>query len=884
MADQKQIRQEPEGRKKVAGGIAAGLRTSADTLRKLFRGKRSKEADGGRRAKARKAAGRRGRRSGTLFPRQGLRWSLILPASILVGYSAVSVLRLFSLSVVQNRFYTERAASQHIRRSVIYPERGRILDANGKVLAETTYIYTVGVTPRDIKAILDDHHEAGLEQIAKKVAEILQLDEKDVYAKFQQTEETYIQLKKEVPRETKDKLDKYLKKYLIGGFAIDPVARRYYPEGSYLSNVVGFTSTQDRNPKGILGVEYSYNNELTGTPGYAYTQVDNYLQSQLPNSQAAHIAAKDGSDVVLTIDEDIQRRTQEITEWLRDVTNAELGTMALVIDAQTGEVLAMAGGNSFDLNHPNAAPPNKNPKSWDPSGNQEDLNYLMSEVWRNKVISEPYEPGSIMKPFTLGISMDEGQVDLNEYLSDEPLQMGDWTAYKMSCWAQQYGFNHGMETIQEALMRSCNPPFAILAQRVGIQNFYDYVHRLGFSEMTDIDLPAESVGLIHSKPSVTDLCTIAIGEQSTVSMIRMGTIYAAMANGGEIIKPHVMKRIQSRDGTVIRENTPEVVRHIFSESITKKVREMMIPGTHYPEGSGPRIYAPGLLSGGKTGTSQDNEDTSRVCYSTAMITPYDYPEFIVLTAALVPRADTDSKLVQIGARMIARKAAEVKHLKARFNEYDIGRVFSDSYVQNYVGYSYFQAASDAAINRDVRVVAPSGTRHNEQITEQYPPSGEPIYSDSVIYVGTANHPIPEDWKRQVEVPNFVGLTYFEAIQLADRAELNLAISGSDPESTVSYQSVAGNDQSGKKNYVRKGSVISLIFDGQAEPQPQVGVGVDIWKESPQQGEAQDSKEAEASAAANAWQQFDADLPGGATSSSAQNGTESAPDNDVPEAD
>ncbi len=793
-----------------------------------------------------------------LFPGIKFRWSLLLPALILTSYSLVSIGKLFSLSVIQNRFYTEKAAGQHMRRTVVYPERGRIIDSKGKVLATTVYIYTIGITPRDVRSIIGAK-EASIDNICDNVANILSLDRDELMQSFKNTDATYIQLKKGVDRETKTKLEEYLDKYVIGGFAIDPVAKRYYPEKDYLSTVIGFTSTQDQNPSGILGVEYSYNNDLTGEPGYSYTQVDNFLQSQLPNAKSATVSAKDGNDVVLTINEELQRETEEVVSWMSDATNPERGAMAIVMDPKTGEILAMAGANRFDLNNPSACPPNKNPNTWDPNTNEEDLNYLMSEIWRNKVISEPYEPGSIMKPFTLSIAFDEGQVSLDELLSDAPIQMGDWNLYPMKCWADNiYGFNHGLETIQDALMRSCNPPFAILAQRVGISNFYDYVKRLGFTENTGIDLPAESVGLIHSNPSITDLCTISIGEQSTVSMIRMATIYSALANGGKIIKPHVVKRVQSRDGTVIRENTPEVVRHVFSESITAQVRQMMIPGTHFPEGSGPRLYGSGLLSAGKTGTSLDNEDNNKVCYSSALITPYDYPDFIVLCASLVPRADTDSKIMQLGARLIARKASEIFKQKARFDEYDIGRVFDSAYLQDYSGLSYFQAVSDAAINRDIQVIAPEGTAHNEIITEQFPTSGVPVSSDSKIYVGTAKHPIPDEWKRSVEVPNFIGLTYFEAKQLAANSGLNLALSGYDPDSAVSYQSIMNKDSNGKVNTVQKGTIISLIFDGEALPSPDVGLNVEIWRENPTVSATTNENETDIDAD-EAWRRFDSDI-------------------------
>ncbi len=780
-----------------------------------------------------------------------------IPTFLIVCLVIASVTQLFRISILENRFFTEKAANQHLRKIEVYPERGRILDAQGKVLATTTYIYTIGVTPGDVHS-LDD--SATMKEIVKQTAEHLEMSEKEVADTFAQKDATYLLLRKGVSREKKEALEAWLKKHEVGGFAIDPVMKRSYPEKDYLSPVIGFTTSNDRNPKGISGLEYTYNEELMGQVGYAFSQVDNYSQTQLPNSKTASISAKDGNDLVLTINENLQRAAELTARRLADAANPNNGALAVVLDPNTGAVLAMAGSNRYDLNDPMGVPLGKNPNTWDPSGNQDDVDYLTGEVWRNKVISQPYEPGSIMKPLTLSIALDEGQADLNEWLSDAPLQMGDWQAYKMTCWAQADGYNHGDETIQDALMRSCNPPFAILAKRVGIRNFYDYVKRIGFTTLTGIDLPAESVGQLHANPSITDLMTLSIGEQSTVTAMRMAMAYSALANGGKVLRPYVVDRIQTRKGDLISKKTAQVERRVFSESITQTVRELMIKGMHRPEGSVQRTFIPGLRMAGKTGTSEDNADKEWVTYSVAIVAPYDDPKFVVLTSLQQPRKDTSPYFMQSGTKWLVERCAEEFKIPGNFDDidYDAVHAFDASYVQNYVGLSYFQAVNDAASIRDVLVVAPEGTKHNEVITEQWPNSTEGISTGGVIYVGTAAHPMPDEWKKMVDVPDFSGLTYLQARYLAHQSGVNILLSGTNPGGTVTYQDLAPSSGSASQK-VRFGSVVAVSLDGEALPNIGIGAGQPILPTRERISENVNGNEEEADVQAEgneAWRRFD----------------------------
>ena len=347
------------------------------------------------------------------------------------------------------------------------------------------------------------------------------------------------------------------------------------------------------------------------------------------------------------------------------------GAFAIVMDVQTGAIWAMADSRSFDLNNPAGPPPGIHPDDWNPSEDPDDIDYLTSNVWVNQATMFPYEPGSTFKPFTSCMALDEQKVGLDEYLSDAPVWVGDWTEYPISCWAEDYGFNHGAVTLGEAIMHSCNPPFVHLALRLGIDKFYDYINLMGMNERTGIDLPAESVGLVHQDPNVVDMATLAIGEQSTITGIRLAQLYAALGNGGNMMTPHIADTLLDNDGNVVRQFKPEIQRRVFSAESTRLVLERMIAGTHIG-GSGPDIYFPGHLSAGKTGTSlAPYGDQENACtYTVATVTPYNDPQFVVLVSLQVPRDDQSSLVLQKANRYITRKVMEEMKFEPQWIEYD----------------------------------------------------------------------------------------------------------------------------------------------------------------------------------------------------------------------
>lgn len=736
--------------------------------------------------------------------RDEVRRGLLITLAFFLLLVAANVLKLFDTSVLRHREISELAASQHMRRSVTYPMRGNIVDSQGKILVTTTYVYTIGITPADVRSRSE---KLTKEEITEHVSTLLNLDIMDVAANMNKVDLPYIQLKKNVDRETKEKLDDYLSEYSIGGFAIDPVMQRYYPEKNFASGVIGFTNRIEDNIQGIMGLERSYDRELTGQAGYRYAEVDNYLGTRLPNTEAIEVPAIDGHHLKININSKIQNVAQEVVDALAIGFDAKKGAFAIVLDAKTGAVWAMADSSSFDLNNPAGPPRGIHPDDWNPAENQDDIDYLTSNVWVNRSTMFPYEPGSSFKPLTAAIGLDEGKVDLEEYFSDEPMWVGDWTEYPISCWSQEFDWNHVAINLEQAMMYSCNPPFVQIAMRVGINKFYDYIKLMGMHERTGIDLPAESVGLVHSNPNIVDMATLAFGEQSTITGIRQAQLYAALGNEGKLMTPRIADALLDNDGNVVRQFKPEVQRRIFSAESTRLTLERMVVGTH-ASGVAPYVYFPGHAAAGKTGTSLApyGTDENASSFSVGAIVPYDDPKFVVLTSLQVPRDNENSQALQQGNRYITRKVMEEMKFEPHWIEYDWVHAWDKEMIPSYnYNYTFFDALKDLTRHRGVQVRFPKGIRGDDLVTQMWPPGGSVLNADGFVFLGTENHPLPASLTAPTLVPDFQGLGLFEMRKLADEAQLNVNYAGFNPSGQVVHQSVSPGSE------ISKWSVISLTF-------------------------------------------------------------------------
>lgn len=724
----------------------------------------------------------RGKKDGRESPLTGNRrgWILFIGICALFACSYL-VYSLYDVQINQYEVYSKLASQQHWKRIEDTPIRGDILDANGNVLASTTYVYTVGITPSDV---LPENGNFDAAKIANDFASILGIDVSVVSDALAKTDATYIQLAKNVSKEQIDAFNAYVKENGIGGTTVDPVAKRYYTKGTLAAQILGYATANDGVLVGQLGIESQYNSELTGKEGYTYVEVDNYYSSALPYSPPTTIEKEDGYNVVLNIDENIQKIAEDACKDVYDVYNVKDGVTAIVMNPYTGAVLAMASFPDFDPNAPTAVPSWVDPAVWNTMSEEDQIDYIMSKAWRNRAISDTYEPGSTFKAFTTAIALEEGLTYEDEMFSDAPIVSGDYT---ISCWMQKSeGVNHGDETMKKAFENSCNPIFVQLAQRIGITKYYEYIHNFGFYDTTGIDLPAEGVGIFHKNPTLIDLQALSYGESSTVTPLQLANAYCALVNGGKLMTPHIAKCLTDQDGNVVKEYEPEAIRTIFSEKTADRVRALM-EGV-VSEGTGSAGYVEGYKVAGKTSTStiETGEYAGLHVLSFGCYAPSDDPQIVVLVVVNKP-AD---KLV--GSSCATRAAAKI--ISKTLDYMSVAHVYSDDdytklttlyTIPDISGKTYKEAR--ALLYTDAggfTVIAGEDNMTDDTIVaSSFPAAGELIYRNGcvVLYSAAAAE------KKQVVIPDFTGKDISECIREASISGVNFVIDSGDPKGTVLSQ-------------------------------------------------------------------------------------------------
>lgn len=736
----------------------------------------------------------RKKRTGVLF----IAFGLFVFAALLVN-------QLYKIQVVAYAENAQLAAAQHYKKVTEQPSRGLILDRNGVMLAGTSYIYRIGITPKDVHSITKT---ISRDEIVTEFARCLNMKREDVLKGFTDEKSTYFQLKKDASKEETDALKTYRNANSIGGIRIDAEPRRFYTNSSLASQVIGYTNFDKNNLVGQLGIELSYNSILTGQPGYTYVETDNYSKGVLPFSVPTSLRAKNGQNIVLNMDSNIQKILQEELQNAIKTYEITAGGTAIVMNPYSGAILGMASYPFFDCQKPTAAPPGKDPVTWDAT-QKASIDYLSQNVWRNRAISDTYEPGSTFKAITASIVLEEGLSNEREILIDKPLKVFDWTIY---C-ANRAG--HGNETFQLGFYRSCNPVFAQLAIRTGVSRFYNYVRSYGFLGPTGIDLPAEGTGIFHNNPTELDMATLSYGESSTVTPIQLATAYCVFANGGNLIKPNVVKSITDSDGNIVRDFPTETIRKVVSENTTARIRDLMKGVVLY--GTGSAAYVEGYSVAGKTSTSTD--DFGEHTLSFAGIAPAENPEIVVLIVLNKPK---DKKLTSTGAAktvgQIVNRTMEYMGITREYSEQDISRLTIKTMVPSVTGMSFKEARLLLAGKGFSVEAGDSAMSDATLVKSQYPEVNTEMNKKSLVIL----YPVANPQTSWVAVPDFSGKNINEALRAAAEGGLNLKINGSclgiiALQSPLPTFDAPDNPLGGSAiGRVRRGSLITVRFETTSE--------------------------------------------------------------------
>lgn len=500
---------------------------------------------------------------------------------------ALLIARLGYIMIVKGEAYKDRAIVQWTNDVRVSAKRGRILDREGNELAVSANVYRVDL---DLNALRDSlkNQNLTMEDIAPDVASILEMDSKkvlDIITKRLPNGKLMGSaiLKRRVEKEAVDKINAYQEKKDISGFVITPDTKRYYPNNNFASHVLGHTNSDG---DGLTGVELYYNKYLAGVPGIKIDELDTKDES-ITDNISDYTKPIDGKDVVLTLDENMQFFAEKAaSQTLKD--NSANSVSVVIMDPNNGEILAMANKPDYNPNEP-----------W-----QEGLsNDETQKLWRNRSVSDTFEPGSIFKVVTATAALETGNVKADDkFVCSGSMTIG---GRNIHCWKRT---GHGPLTFEEIIKNSCNVGFMTLAERMGKETLCEYINKFGFGKKTGIDLPGEASGIVKKVDDITtvDLATISFGQSNTVSIMQYMRAFNAIANGGKLITPHVMKEIVHYNGqgekVADKVYEPKIVEGNFNEDTMKEMREHL--EATISSGGGSKCHIEGYMIGGKTGTAQ----------------------------------------------------------------------------------------------------------------------------------------------------------------------------------------------------------------------------------------------------------------------------------------
>lgn len=649
------------------------------------------------------------------------------------------VSRVLWIQIVNGDKYKKAAYRQQSSDRILSPSRGIIFDRNGKELAISASVDTIFVNPKEIEG-----NDQTTGEIAEKLAQILSLKKKDVQNKLE-SKGTYQVIVRKIEKEIGDKVRKYVYENKLSGIYVDKDTKRFYPFKNLAAQVLGFTGVDNQ---GLAGIEFQMDQYLKGTPGRILGEVD-VDGNELPSVNKNTIDPQDGTNVVLTLDETIQYFAEsELQQAIRDYKVLNGGT-AIVMDPRNGEILAMVSKPDFDLNAPFSVP---------------------QALWRNNAVDNTYEPGSTFKAIVAAAGLEEGVIKPETPVECIPVVVGGW---KMSCWKDG---GHGKETFEEAVYNSCNPVFVKLSEAMGAQTFFKYVRGFGFYDKTGITLPGETRSIMHTQPTVTDLATASYGQSFQVTPIQMISAYGAIANGGNLLKPQLIKELTDSNGNVIQKYEPEVIRNILSKKTSDKMKEIL--ENVVAQGTGINAYVEGYKVAGKTATSQTFDQgvrsKDRFIASFCAFAPSDNPVICVLVILDYPSEYSHAGGVVAGpvAGKIVEESLNYLGVERKYSERDKILLTKEIYVPD-VKKKKVGEVKKLLLQYGLDAKVIGGGDDDSEVIDQIPKEGMGVPYKSVVILNTSEiKDIPT-----VIMPDLTNKTISEATQTLNHLGLNLRVDG-----------------------------------------------------------------------------------------------------------
>ena len=797
-----------------------------------------------RQPEPRKSSAERHRQSKRLVFRR----SLVLMAVFGLGLFIPLLVQLWNIAIVHHDEYQDMAIQQQLMDVTVSANRGEILDTNGDVMAMSATVYNLILAPKDLVASVsqskfkdedgnldEDAYNAEIQRKRDVVVDGLcalmpDLDREKLEARMEKTNSQYEVLATQIEEADAKAIREFIEENNTSYYLyLTPSTKRYYPFSSLASQVLGFVNSEG----GAYGLEAWYEDLLKGVPGRVVTG-KTAQNVEMYNSYSNYIDAVNGYDLTLTLDATIQSYAQQQLEKGIEMYDVQNGGFCLVMDPQTGQVLAMSSSPNFDPNNYSVIADSflledvdtdtatiyaqlKAENDAKPAEEQLTDEELQEQAqaqakgaarekqWSNRTVKDTYEPGSTFKALVLAAALEEGVVSENDtFTCTGSVNIGGWT---INC-SKRTG--HGHQTLAEAVQNSCNPAFIEIGQRLGVEKFYEYFQAFGMTEKTGIDLPGEEKGVNWgSNMGIVDLAVASFGQRFNVTPIQMVTGFSAVINGGNLYQPYVVQKVTDASGNVVQQTDPTLVRQVVSEQTSQRARAIL--ETVVSEGGGSNAYQAGYRIGGKTGSAETLED-GRTIVSFMGFAPADDPQVIVLMAYDTPQEASPGSsygtcgVYISGGAMAAPRAgeliAQILDYMGVEKQYTVEESAATTVTTPQVaGYT----VADAAARLEGKNLTYRTVGTGDVVTSQVPAANAAVPGGStvILYLGDA---VPEE---TTTVPNVLGMSYDGAKKALEAQGLFMQATGSSTfyseSSKVQSQSVAAGES------VAMGTIVEVQF-------------------------------------------------------------------------
>ena len=689
--------------------------------------------------------------------------------------------RMFYWQVIKADELQQKAYSQQTKNRIISPKRGTIYDTNGAVLAKSVSVETISVTPKNVKE---------KEKTAEGLCELLNLDYDTILGKVNKNTSEEI-IAKKLDKEVTDKVREWIKGNNISGVNIYEDTKRYYPKGSFLAHVLGFCGTDNQ---GLDGLEAKYESILKGVSGQLVVSTD-ATGKEIPLNDESYIPSEDGLNLVLTIDERIQHIIEKYLEQaMIDNAPVEYGT-CIVMNPKTGDILGMATAPDYDPNDPFTVLNEKVQIDWNNMTVSEKTK-ARQEMWRNRAVTDPYEPGSVFKTVTAAIAIEEGfvtDVDAVKFTCTGSLKVEGWD---IKCWRS---YNpHGPQSLRKGLMNSCNPVFMTVALRIGASAFYQYLSAFGVAKSTGSGILGETSGIIHTADSATDstVATAGFGQGFTLTPLNMLNVICCIANDGKLMQPRIVKQITDNDGNIIESYEPVVLKQVISESTSDKVLDMM--KSVVSDGTGRYAQVKGYYVAGKTSTAEQGRGASKKYVASFIgLAPADDPEIAVIFNLYNPQGQQGHQGGGICAPVVGKILGEILEYLDVPQDYQYQSDEPQIVVPDVTNRTLGEAKK-ILVNSGLKYVIDDSIEDNAKVVSQMPVAGEALTEKSLVKLFIEGN----DTRFTVTVPDVRNLSISEATAKLNELGLNIRVSGS---GTAILQDPAMN------TVVEQGTIITVEF-------------------------------------------------------------------------